>query len=70
VTVGDCTTSGLKGQMVAGGVAYDLDNQTFLYVLAARLTNGASARYDNWAAGNPARGADIDQIALGMQYRF
>jgi predicted porin len=65
-----CSTDGLKGQMLAGGVAYDLDSQTFLYVFAARLINGKSARYDNWAGGNPGRGGDIDQIALGMQYRF
>jgi predicted porin len=65
-----CSTDGLKGQMFAGGVAYDLDNQTFLYLIAARLTNGKSSRYDNWAAADPARGGDIDQIALGMQYRF
>jgi predicted porin len=70
LTVGDCSTDGLKGTMFAGGVAYDLDNQTFLYILAARLTNGRSSRYDNWASSDPARGADIDQIALGMQYRF
>jgi predicted porin len=65
-----CSTDGLKGTMLAGGVAYDLDNQTFLYILAARLTNGKSSRYDNWAGSDPARGGDIDQIALGMQYRF
>jgi predicted porin len=70
LTVGSCSTDGLTGTMLAGGVAYDFDNQTFLYVLLARLVNGASARYDNWAASNPARGGDIDQIALGIQYRF
>lgn len=70
LTVGDCSTTGLKGQMLAGGVAYDLDKQTFLYVLAARLTNGPSAQYDNWAASTPARGGDVDQIALGIQYSF
>jgi predicted porin len=65
-----CSTDGLKGQMLAGGVAYDLDSQTFLYVFAARLINDKSARYNNWARGTPGRGGDIDQIALGMQYRF
>lgn len=65
-----CSTDGLTGDMLAGGVAYDLDKQTFLYVLAAQLNNGAAARYDNWDAGSPARGADITQVALGMAYKF
>jgi len=70
LTIGPCSTDGLKGQMLAGGVAYDFDPQTFLYVFYARLTNGKSSRYDNWAGSNPARGGDIDQLALGLQYRF
>jgi predicted porin len=70
ITVGDCSTNGLTGSLLGGGVAYDLDKQTFLYVIAAKLTNGASARYDNWAASSPARGGDVTQVALGMQYRF
>jgi predicted porin len=66
----DCQTDGLTGWMAGGGFAYDFDRQTFLYVIGAYLRNDASARYDNWAAASPARGADISQIALGMQYRF
>lgn len=70
VTVGDCSTTGLTGDLFGGGVAYDLDKQTFLYILAAQLNNGDAARYDNWAASSPARGADITQVAVGMSYRF
>jgi len=70
LTIGDCSTDGLTGDLIGGGVAYDLDNQTFLYVIAAVLKNGDSARYDNWAASSPARGADVTQAALGMAYRF
>ena len=58
------------GELFGGGVAYDLDKQTFLYVLAAQLKNDPSAIYSNWAGSKPARGADITQIALGMAYRF
>ncbi|HZS67515.1 MAG TPA: porin [Burkholderiales bacterium] len=65
-----CSTNGLKGQLFEGGVTYDFDRQTFLYVIAAVLKNDPSARYDNWAASSPARGADIYQAAIGMQYRF
>jgi predicted porin len=70
LTIGDCSTTGLKGTLLGGGVAYDLDKQTFLYALAAQLKNDPSAIYSNWAASKPARGADITQIALGMAYRF
>jgi predicted porin len=70
VTNAGCSTRGLKGDLFDAGVAYDLDKQTFLYVIGAVLRNGESARYDNWAASSPARGADIYQVALGMQYRF
>ena len=70
VTIGDCSTTGLKGALIGGGVAYDLDKQTFLYVLAAQLKNGPSAIYSNWNNSKPARGADITQLAVGMQYRF
>ena len=61
LTIGDCSTDGLTGDLIGGGVAYDLDNQTFLYVIAAVLKNGDSARYDNWAASSPARGADVSR---------
>jgi predicted porin len=70
LTIGSCDTTGLKGDLYGAGVAYDLDKQTFLYVLAALLKNGDSARYDNWAASSPARGADVQQAAIGMSYRF
>ena len=70
LTIGDCSTTGLTGDLVGGGVAYDLDKQTFLYFIAALLKNGESARYDNWAASSPARGADVTQAAVGMAYRF
>jgi predicted porin len=70
LTIGSCSTTGLTGNLYGAGVAYDLDKQTFLYALAALLKNGDSARYDNWAASSPARGADVTQAALGMAYRF
>lgn len=70
LTVGDCSTTGIKGDMLAGGLAYDLDKQTFLFLIAAKLNNGDSAMYDNWSNANPARGADITQVAAGMSYKF
>jgi len=70
LTVGSCSTTGLKGSMLNFGVAYTLDRQTFLYALAGKLTNGSAALYDNWAASSPQRGADITQAALGVSYIF
>jgi predicted porin len=70
LTAGDCSTSGLRGRMLNGGVTYAFDRQTFLYVIAGKLWNDASAQYDNWQPGNPKRGADITQAAVGMSYTF
>jgi predicted porin len=65
-----CSTSGLKASMVTAGVAYHFDRQALVYLIAARLTNGESSRYDNWSNGSAQRGADSTQFALGMSYRF
>ena len=73
-SVGDCNTDGLKGQMIAAGLAYDLDKSTFLYLIGARLINGKSASFNNWAANGGdvplGTGADITQVAVGMSYKF
>jgi predicted porin len=65
-----CSTKGLTGKMLNLGVRYRFDRQTFVYAIAGKLWNGPSARYDNWAASDPARGADILQTALGLSYSF
>lgn len=66
----DCSTTGLRGRALNAGVTYSFDRQTFLYFIAGRLWNDASARYDNWSASSPARGADVTQAAIGMSYTF
>lgn len=70
LTVTACSTTGLKSWQLTGGVRYRFDRQTFVYAIAAKLNNGPSARYDNWANADPARGADILQAALGLSYTF
>jgi predicted porin len=68
---GDCNTDGLKAQMVALGVAYDLDKQTFLYGVVGKLINGTSSVYNNLQPDvDIAPGTDITQVSLGMSYRF
>jgi len=66
----DCSTQGLASYMVTAGARYRFDRQTFVYLIGAKLNNGPSAAYDNWSASNPARGADITQVALGLSYSF
>jgi hypothetical protein len=66
----DCSASGLRGRMLNAGVTFSFDRQTFLYFIAGKLWNDPSAQYDNWAPGNPQRGADITQAAIGMSYTF
>jgi predicted porin len=66
----NCETTGLWGKNLNVGTRYRFDRQTFAYAIAAKLWNGPSALYDNWAASDPARGADILQVALGLNYSF
>jgi predicted porin len=65
-----CTTTGLKGWQLNAGVRFRFDRQTFIYAIASKLNNGDATRYDNWAASDPARGADIYQAAVGLSYTF
>ena len=65
-----CSTTGLTGWMLNVGARLRLDRQTFVYGSASKLNNGASTRYDNWSAADPARGADIYQAAIGLSYTF
>ena len=65
-----CTTTGLDGNHLNLGTAYDFSKRTFVFALYSKLTNGESALFDNWANGNNNRGADVTQWALGIQHRF
>jgi predicted porin len=66
----DCSTTGLQSWMWTVGTRYRFDRQTFVYLIAAKLSNGTSAIMDNWAASNPNRGEDIKQAAIGISYSF
>ena len=70
LTIGDCSTEGLEGTMLAAGVAYNFSRRTYLFVIGARLNNGTSAVYDNITNGVPTPGADSTQVALGLNMNF
>jgi major outer membrane protein P.IB len=65
-----CDTAGLNGNHLSLGTAYDFSKRTFVFALYSQLTNGPSARFDNWPNGDAARGADTKQFAVGVQHRF
>src|SRR5262249_55216164 len=65
-----CSTSNTDGNQVNLGAAYDFSKRTFIYAIAAKLTSGESAQFDNSANTTPARGADTTQFALGMSHSF
>jgi predicted porin len=65
-----CTTEGLKSHMISLAVGYDLERNTRLYAIANWTNNGASARFDSSSLLSPARGADIDNYAIGISYTF
>lgn len=66
----DCSTAGLQSWLWTLGARYRFDRQTFVYAIAAKLNNGASAKMDNWAASSPNRGEDVKQAAIGISYSF
>jgi predicted porin len=66
----DCSTAGIASWMWTLGARYRFDRQTFVYVIAAKLNNGVSARNDNWNQTDPERGGDIKQAAIGVSYSF
>jgi len=66
----NCSTSGTDGNQVNLGAAYDFSKRTFIYAIAAKLTSGESAQFDNSANSTPARGADITQFAIGVSTSF
>jgi len=65
-----CSTSGTNGNQVNLGAAYDFSKRTFIFAIAAKLTSGESAQFDNSANSTPARGADTTQFAIGMSTSF
>jgi len=65
-----CSTSGTDGNQVNVGAAYDFSKRTFIFAIAAKLTSGESAQFDNSANSTPARGADTTQFAIGLSTSF
>ncbi|MEP7208431.1 MAG: porin [Casimicrobiaceae bacterium] len=68
----NCSTDGLDGSQINLGAAYSLSKRTYLFLIAARLNNGKSARYDNsdWLGSGLQPGMDITQGALGISHSF
>ena len=64
-----CRTDGLKGNQISVGAAYDFPEAS-IFLLYTRLTNGASAQYNNTEATAVSPGADVNQIAVGLSFRF
>jgi predicted porin len=70
VSVGTCTTDGLEGDQVAVGVGYFFSKRTLVFAIAAKLTNGTNAAFDNVANIDQPLGGDSKQIALGISHSF
>ncbi len=67
-----CSTAGLDGKMLNLGASYALSKRTWLYAIASQMTNGSSAIGNN-SGGNipaPSGGADIRQVAIGINHNF
>jgi hypothetical protein len=65
-----CTTTGLDGTQISAGVAYFMDPNVYIFVLANRVMNGASAQYNPSASQKPNPGEDMTTGAVGIAYAF
>jgi predicted porin len=65
-----CDATGLEGKQISLGGSYYIDPSTYLFLLGSKVTNGASARYDNVSNGSPATGEDVTQVAFGIAHTF
>jgi predicted porin len=70
ITGVSCSTDGLEGKMIAAGLGYSFSKRTLVFGLAAKLTNGTNAAFDNTANFDPNPGADTKQFAIGMSHSF
>ncbi|MEO5699826.1 MAG: porin [Casimicrobiaceae bacterium] len=67
----NCSTDGLEGNQINVGASYALSKRTQVFLIAARLNNGKSARYNNADWLNTVQpGQDITQGALGLSHSF
>ncbi len=66
-----CSTTGMEGKQIALGGSYDFPEAS-IFVMYAKVVNGASAQYDNRENNSPtlAAGADISQLAVGVNFKF
>ena len=65
-----CTTNGLKGNQISIGSRYNFSKRNSAFLMYAKVKNDFAARYNNMANGNPSNGADISNLALGLQHAF
>lgn len=72
-----CNADGLGGTQISAGVARYFDPNVYVFVLASRLTNDKSARFNNTsevdtagASLRPNDGEDITNFAVGLAYTF
>ncbi len=66
-----CSTAGLDGKQFNLGGYYALSKRTGLFAIASQFTNGASAVGSNTGdAPAPSGGADIRQVAIGINHNF
>jgi len=71
LTSGNCSTAGLGATMWTMGARYRFDRQTYVYAIAALLTNGQSANYQNNSTiTGLLLGSDTTNVAIGLSYSF
>jgi predicted porin len=65
-----CNTDGLEGSQFQAGFSYYFSPRTYLFVMAAFLRNGFSARFNNEDLQDVSVGEDVTQWAVGLNHSF
>lgn len=66
-----CSTTGLEGNQVTVGLAYNLSRRTYLFGAYTKITNGSSARFAATdLGGSPTPGEDSKHLLSGISHSF
>ena len=65
-----CSTIGMDGKMLILGAAYSFTKRTALFAWYTKITNSASAMYNNAANAAVDPGGDVTNVSFGIKHDF
>ena len=65
-----CSTRGMDGKMLIVGASYSFSKRTALFAFYTKITNGASAMYNNAANAAVDAGGDMTNVSFGIKHDY